>query len=152
MLILSSHCVAVVAGHRLDARRPEQATADPRRFADRDRARVPAAVVALVPPKPAGCVTPGTFLRIPLEGLVVGLGLLLPPRWRRILAGVAGAAFAVLTIVKLLNLGFFFELDRPFNPIDDWASSGPVVHWAGNSGPSSPSSPRYSSSCRYSCS
>ena len=84
--------------------------------------------VALVSPNQPSFVTPGTFLRIPLEGLViVGLGLLLPPRWRRILAGVAGAAFAVLTVVKLLNLGFFFELDRPFNPIDDWASFGPAV-------------------------
>ena len=59
--------------------------------------------------------------------VVVALGLLLPPRWRRILAGVAGAAFAVLTVVKLLNLGFFYELDRPFNPIGDWASFGPAV-------------------------
>ena len=82
----------------------------------------------LVSPNQPRYVTPGTFLRIPLEGLViVGLGLLLPPRWRRILAGVAGAAFAVLAIVKLLNLGFFYELDRPFNPIGDWASFGPAA-------------------------
>jgi hypothetical protein len=83
---------------------------------------------ALVSPNQPSYVTPGTFLRIPLEGLViVALGLVLPPRWRRILAGVAGAAFAVLAIVKLLNLGFFYELDRPFNPIGDWASFGPAV-------------------------
>ena len=83
---------------------------------------------ALVSPNQPRYVTPGTFLRIPLEGLVVvAFGLLLPTRWRRILAGVAGAAFAVLTVVKLLNLGFFYELDRPFNPIGDWASFGPAV-------------------------
>jgi hypothetical protein len=82
----------------------------------------------LVSPNQPSYVTPGTFLRIPLEGLViVALGLLLPPRWRRILAGVVGAAFAVLAIVKLLNLGFFYELDRPFNPIGDWASFGPAA-------------------------
>jgi hypothetical protein len=82
----------------------------------------------LVSPNEPRYVTPGTFLRIPLEGLViVAVGLLLPPRWRRILAGVAGAAFAVLAIVKLLNLGFFYEIDRPFNPIGDWASFGPAV-------------------------
>lgn len=64
---------------------------------------------ALVSPNHPSYVTPGTFLRIPLEGLViVAAGLLLPPRWRRILAGAAGAAFAVLAIVKLLNLGFFY--------------------------------------------
>ena len=83
---------------------------------------------ALVSPNQPRYVTPGTFLRIPIEGLViVALGLLLPTRWRRILAGVVGAAFAVLTVVKLLNLGFFYELDRPFNPIGDWASFGPAV-------------------------
>ncbi len=72
---------------------------------------------ALVSPNQPSYVTPGTFLRIPLEGLViVALGLLLPPRWRRILADVAGAAFAVLTVVKLLNLGFFYEVDRPSIP------------------------------------
>jgi hypothetical protein len=82
----------------------------------------------LVSPNEPRYVTPGTFLRIPLEGLViVAVGLLLPPRWRRILAGIAGAAFAVLAIVKLLNLGFFYEIDRPFNPIGDWASFGPAV-------------------------
>jgi hypothetical protein len=83
---------------------------------------------ALVSPNQPSYVTPGTFLRIPLEGLViVALALVLPPRWRRILAGVAGAAFAVLAIVKLLNLGFFYEIDRPFDPIGDWASFGPAV-------------------------
>jgi hypothetical protein len=83
---------------------------------------------ALVSPNQLRYLTLGTFLRIPLEGLVVvALGLLLPPRWRRILAGVAGAGFAVLTILKLLDLGFFFEVDRPFNPIGDWASFGPAV-------------------------
>ena len=83
---------------------------------------------ALVSPNEPRYVTPGTFLRIPLEGLViVAVGLLLPPRWRRILAGVAGAAFALLAVVKLLDFGFFYELDRPFNPIGDWASFGPAV-------------------------
>ena len=82
----------------------------------------------LVSPNEPRYVTPGTFLRIPLELLViVAVGLLLPPRWRRILAGVVGAVFAVLAIVKLLNLGFFYELDRPFNPIGDWASFGPAA-------------------------
>ena len=38
-----------------------------------------------------------------------------------------GAVFAVLAVVKLLNLGFFYELDRPFNPIGDWASFGPAA-------------------------
>jgi hypothetical protein len=82
----------------------------------------------LVSPNQPRYVTAGTFLRIPLEGLViVAAGLLLPPRWRRILAGVVGAVFAVLAVVKLLNLGFFYELDRPFNPIGDWASFGPAA-------------------------
>ena len=82
----------------------------------------------LVSPNEPRYVTAGTFLRIPLELLViVAVGLVLPPPWRRIVAGVAGAVFAVLAIVKLLNLGFFYELDRPFNPIGDWASFGPAA-------------------------
>jgi hypothetical protein len=56
----------------------------------------------LVSPNQPRYVTAGTFLRIPLEGLViVAAGLLLPPRWRRILAGVAVLLAGVLAVVVL---------------------------------------------------
>jgi hypothetical protein len=83
---------------------------------------------ALVSPNQLSNVKPGAFLRIPLEGLVVvALGLMLPARWRRIVVAVIGAGFALLSVVKILDMGFFFELDRPFNPVSDWASFGPAA-------------------------
>jgi hypothetical protein len=82
----------------------------------------------LVTPNQVSNFKPGAFLRLPLEGLfVVAVGLLLPARWRRIFAAVIGAGFAFLTVVKLLDMGFFFELDRPFSLVDDWANFGPAV-------------------------
>jgi hypothetical protein len=72
-------------------------------------------------------VTPAAFFRIPIEGLiVVALGLVLPVRGRRILAIVVGVVLGLLAIVKVLDMGFFEELDRPFNPVTDWGSFGPA--------------------------
>jgi Sulfatase len=64
---------------------------------------------------------PGTYVRLPIEGFVaIGLVLLLPGRWKRIAAGVLGAGLAVITIEKLLDMGFHATLSRPFDPILDW--------------------------------
>jgi phosphatidylglycerophosphate synthase len=72
--------------------------------------------------------TPAAFARIPVEGLVlVAVALVLPPVARRIVAGVAGILFGVLTIAKILNLAFYEFVDRAFNPIRDWVSIGPGV-------------------------
>ncbi|HEX2377212.1 MAG TPA: CDP-alcohol phosphatidyltransferase family protein [Gaiellales bacterium] len=77
---------------------------------------------ALVAPDRPGLLTPGAFARLPIEGiLVVGLALTLPPRGRRVLAGVAGPLLGLLVVVKLLDVGFFTAFDRPFNPVDDWS-------------------------------
>ena len=117
---------------------------------------------ALVAPDRLDRLGPGAFVRIPIEGLViVALSVILPPRARRILAIVVGLALGLLTVVKILDIGFFAELDRPFNPVTDWSSSdrqqaccatrsarpGPMVaeilRWS--------SSSRCSSSCRCRC-
>ncbi|HEU0194622.1 MAG TPA: CDP-alcohol phosphatidyltransferase family protein, partial [Gaiellales bacterium] len=84
--------------------------------------------VALVLPDRLDRVTPAALVRIPIEGVVlVGVGLLLPHRPRRWLAMAAGIAFGLIVIVKMLNMGFNQELDRPFDPILDWGNLGPAV-------------------------
>ena len=69
----------------------------------------------------------GAFARIPVEVLVlVAVALVLPPRPRRIVAAVAGILAGLLTIDKILNLVFYEELNRAFNPVNDWVSIRPA--------------------------
>ena len=76
---------------------------------------------ALVAPIRPLLLTPGSFVRLPLEGLVfVGLAVALPTRARRVVPWLAGPALGVLVLIKLLDIGFFIALDRPFNPVEDW--------------------------------
>ncbi|MEV4822196.1 sulfatase-like hydrolase/transferase [Micromonospora sp. NPDC049274] len=75
----------------------------------------------LVGPDRLGELTPGAFLRIPLEGLLVAALLLaLPPRPRRVVVAVVGPLLGLLAIVKLADLGFRTALDRPFDLVLDW--------------------------------
>jgi phosphatidylglycerophosphate synthase len=75
---------------------------------------------ALVAPNQPADQDAGAFVRLPLELLVVvALAALLPARARRALAIVAGAALAVLAVVKLLDMGFITAFDRPFDPVSD---------------------------------
>lgn len=79
--------------------------------------------VALVGPDRHSQVTVATFLRIPLEGVaLVAVALVLTPRLRTALAIAAGLLLGVLTVARVVNIGFFEVLDRPFNPITDWPS------------------------------
>jgi len=83
---------------------------------------------ALVAPDRLDRLGPGAFVRIPIEGLViVAVSVILPPRARQILAIVVGLALGLLTVLKILNMGFFAELDRPFNPVTDWSFFGPAA-------------------------
>ncbi len=67
-------------------------------------------------------LTPGAFVRIPLEGLViVGLAVALPTRARRIVPWVVGPLLGVLVLIKAFDLGFFIAFDRTFNPVEDWS-------------------------------
>jgi hypothetical protein len=83
---------------------------------------------ALVAPDQISSITPGSFVRIPVEGLV-GLALLLalPVRPRRVVATVVGVLLGLLTVVKFIDMGFFEALDRPFDPVFDWSFFGPGV-------------------------
>ena len=81
--------------------------------------------VALVAPNQPSRLTPGAFVRLPLEGLVVvALALVLPATARRLLAWVVGPALGLLVIVKILDFGFFTTFDRPFDPVADWSYTG----------------------------
>jgi phosphatidylglycerophosphate synthase len=67
-------------------------------------------------------MTPGSFVRLPLEGLViVGLAVALPTRARRFVPWVAGPLLGVLVLIKAFDLGFFVAFDRAFNPVEDWS-------------------------------
>jgi hypothetical protein len=78
---------------------------------------------ALLAPNRIGQLTPGEFLRIPVEGLLgIALVLVLPARARRIVAVPIGVLLGLLTIVKIVDMGFYATLARPFNPVLDWIS------------------------------
>ncbi|MET8231702.1 sulfatase-like hydrolase/transferase [Micromonospora sp. NPDC005298] len=75
----------------------------------------------LAGPDRLGELTPGAFLRIPLEGLLVAALLLaLPARPRRVVVVVVGPVLGLLAVVKLADLGFRTALDRPFDLVLDW--------------------------------
>jgi phosphatidylglycerophosphate synthase len=122
-------------------RRPEVNVVDPARGRIRGVASglltVLAALLvwfALVAPNEISRLTPSAFLRIPLEGLLVIIVVLaLPARARRPTAALVGLVLGLLTIVKVLDMGFFEALGRPFNLVTDWAYFGPAVEVLGDS-------------------
>lgn len=64
---------------------------------------------------------PERFLRIPAEGILgAALLLLLPPRSRKLVAVVEGVGLGLLIILKCLDMGFYWTLDRPFDLVLDW--------------------------------
>jgi phosphatidylglycerophosphate synthase len=80
---------------------------------------------ALVAPDQLGRLTPGAFVRLPLEGvIVVALALVVPARTRRLLACVIGPVLGLLVIVKILDMAFFESFDRPFDPVADGSYTG----------------------------
>src|SRR5262245_10431609 len=82
----------------------------------------------LVLPDRALQFTPAAFARIPVEGLVlVAIAVVLPAWPRRIVAAVAGILFSLLTLVKLLNIVFYAEIGRAFNPVFGWVDIGPAI-------------------------
>jgi hypothetical protein len=78
-------------------------------------------LVALILPVRLSQVAPGTLLRIPVEALLgVALVLVLPAKVRRVVAVLAGAILGLLAILRLINMGFYEVLNRPFDPVVDW--------------------------------
>src|SRR5580693_8421404 len=82
----------------------------------------------LVAPDRIFQLTPAAFARIPAELLVLAaVAILLPPWPRRIVAAVAGILFGLITLLKLLNIGFYAEIGRGFNPVLDRGDISPAV-------------------------
>ncbi|WFE55537.1 sulfatase [Micromonospora sp. WMMD712] len=76
---------------------------------------------ALTAPDQLRELSPAAFLRLPVEALIVAAALLaLPPRPRRVVAALAGAALGLVTVVRLTDLGFQVAWDRPFDLVSDW--------------------------------
>lgn len=70
-------------------------------------------------------LTPASFLRVPLEGLLlVALLLVLPRRPRRVAAVLVGLALGVVVALKALDIGFSAVLDRRFHLLSDWSYLG----------------------------
>jgi hypothetical protein len=82
--------------------------------------------LALVMPDQITRLPPGNpvlnaLVRVPLEALVaIAVLLALPERGRRIVATLLGLTLGLLTIVKLIDMGFFAVLAREFDPVNDW--------------------------------
>jgi hypothetical protein len=84
--------------------------------------------IALVAPNQVNHLNVGAFVRIPLEGVIIGaVVVLLPPRARTPVALALGSLLGILTVLKLLDMGFYEALDRPFDPVTDRAYFGPAV-------------------------
>jgi hypothetical protein len=80
---------------------------------------------ALVAPDQPFHLTLSSFVRVPLEGLVlIALAIVLPVTGRRFLAAVVGPVLALVIILKVLNIGFFMTFDRPFDPYQDLSYAG----------------------------
>jgi hypothetical protein len=78
-------------------------------------------LMVLLSPNQVGQLTPGAFVSIPLEALLgVAVLLIFPPKARPAAATVFGLALGLLALMKLLDMGMFAILARPFNPTLDW--------------------------------
>jgi hypothetical protein len=78
-------------------------------------------LLALLAPDEISRLRPGVFVSVPIEGLLgVALLLILPRKAKSVAATVLGLALGLLSIVKLLDMGFFAILARPFDPLLDW--------------------------------
>ncbi|MEV6632950.1 sulfatase [Actinoplanes sp. NPDC051470] len=86
--------------------------------------------VALVVPDGIGRLRPGTwvpgaFLRLPIEAIVAAAVVLVAPaRFRKPAALIMGAGIGVLTILKIINIGFLSVLARRFDLVLDWPLLG----------------------------
>ncbi|KAB7743900.1 CDP-alcohol phosphatidyltransferase [Nostocoides sp. F2B08] len=83
---------------------------------------------ALLAPTRPDRITPLAFARLPVEALVVaGLVLVLASRSARsarLFSGVAGALLGLIAVLKVLDIGAFAVLDRPFTVVTDLALLG----------------------------
>ncbi|MFJ1598917.1 sulfatase [Streptomyces sp. NPDC088261] len=78
-------------------------------------------LTALLLPDNLDRLTPGAFGRIPVEGVLGAVVLVvLPPRPRRVAAVLFGFGLGLLTLLTFLDMGFYSNFDRPFDIRLDW--------------------------------
>lgn len=78
--------------------------------------------VALIAPDEITRLELRAYLGVPLEGILIfAVILVLPRRVGLVLAALAGCGLGLLAILKVLDVGFFSTLGRPFNPVVDWS-------------------------------
>jgi phosphatidylglycerophosphate synthase len=89
---------------------------------------------ALLAPASLSELTPAAFVRIPIEGLLVaGLVLVLPTRSRAFAAAFVGVGLALITIMKLFDMGFEQALGRQFHPVYDLSALRPAFEFVKDS-------------------
>lgn len=84
-------------------------------------------------------LTPGNFVRIPIEAaVIIAVLIVLPRRPRKIVAIVSAVMLGWLVIEKFLDMGFYYFLARPFDPVLDWVLFDDAVDYVkesyGNAG------------------
>jgi len=76
---------------------------------------------ALLAPNMPAQFTADAFLRLPAEAIVlIALFLAIPVRPARWVALVLGVLLGLLTVVKMLDIGFWTFLNRQFDLVADW--------------------------------
>ena len=76
--------------------------------------------LALMVPHRPDQLSLAAVLGIPLELLLfVGLAVLLPRRWGRLVAVAGGVLLTATVLLAMLDLGFYEAFDRPFNLLSD---------------------------------
>ena len=89
---------------------------------------------ALVAPTRPDRLTPGALLRLPVEAVVLAaVVLVVAARPTRALTVSVGAVLAVVTLLKVLDVGAFAVLDRPFNVVTDRGQLGSGVDFVRDS-------------------
>ena len=82
-------------------------------------------VLSLVVPSVIGSPTASMVWSVPLEALLAAVILLIvPSRVRRVSAVVLGVLLGLSTVLRLVDLGFFAALARPFDLLLDWTLFG----------------------------
>lgn len=85
-------------------------------------------LLVLIAPSDLEKFTFEAFLRVPLEGLIgVMVLVLLPDRVRKPFAVAGGIALGLFTVVKIMDIGFDMVLYRPFDLVLDWPLLVPAV-------------------------
>lgn len=135
---------ALTTDSRVERGKDTEAAAEPVSGRSTSRRRVAGRVLtvaaflfvlaALVLPDEFARLTPGALARIPAEGVAgVLLILVVPERARRYVAGTAGAVLGVLTVLKVMDIGFDAVLVRPFDLVLDWPLLRPAVEFVDES-------------------